>query len=226
LFLAAADGGSAQAGFITVPGDSNIYGAGHATAPGPAGFGGGQLPPSLGVAGGGFLTFQVTGLVSYNGGGNFYGPDGGQYLGAATHMDSYGGISGIRHDSRTFFLVGVFLSNQEPADPAPPILDFTDDSFASVSPELNQTFFIGDGLTGTGTGSEQRFYVPAGATRLFLGFADGIDFTGLPGTYGDDIGSLDAQATLTSVPEPSSLTLLGIGAAGLLGCAWRKRAVA
>src|SRR5207249_4725170 len=67
----------ARAGTINVPGNSNIYGAGHTTAPGPAGDGGGSLPPLIGLAGGGFLTFQVSGQVSYNGGGNFYGGDGG-----------------------------------------------------------------------------------------------------------------------------------------------------
>jgi hypothetical protein len=38
---------------------------------------------------------------------------------------------------------------------------------------LNQVFFIGDGLTGNGTGTVQQFVIPAGATRLYLGSADG-----------------------------------------------------
>ena len=35
-------------------------------------------------------------------------------------------------------------------------------------------FFIGDGLTGTGSGAVQQFVVPAGATRLFLASSDDL----------------------------------------------------
>jgi len=45
-------------------------------------------------------------------------------------------------------------------------------SFTSVSPLLQQVFWIGDALTGTGSGSVQQFFAPTGATRLFLGPLD------------------------------------------------------
>ena len=60
--------------------------------------------------------------------------------------------------------------------PAPAGLDFSTPparSQPSMAPVLNQVFFIGDGLTGTGSGSVQQFVVPLGATRLYLGSSDG-----------------------------------------------------
>jgi hypothetical protein len=93
---------------------------------------------------------------------------------SGTNISSYGGISGIRNDNAIGFLVGVFLNDSEPTGSGPSALDFTNNtSFAELSPQLNQTFFIGDGLTGSGLGNIQRFLVPEQATRLFLGFADG-----------------------------------------------------
>ncbi|HEY3242752.1 MAG TPA: hypothetical protein VGM03_05305 [Phycisphaerae bacterium] len=46
-----------------------------------------------------------------------------------------------------------------------------------VMPGLRQPFFIGDGLTGTGSGAVQQFLVPDGATRLFLGTIDGCEWS-------------------------------------------------
>jgi hypothetical protein len=120
-------------------------------------------------------------------------------------------------------LIGVFLSSTNPVATAPPAIEFTNTSFLTLSPGLNQTFFIGDGLTGTGTGSVQQFFVPQDATQLYLGFADGNNFTGPPTTYNDDIGSLNVSYTLASVPEPSSVLLIGIGIAGMAGYEWRRR---
>jgi hypothetical protein len=108
----------------------------------------------------------------------------------------------------------VFLDDSVPAGAAPARLDFSSTAlgtgFSSLSPLLNQTFFIGDGLTATGSGLQQEFYVPDTATRLFLGFIDGADFQGDPTFYSNNDGSL--VATFSAVPEPATLAL---GIAGL-----------
>jgi len=107
------------------------------------------------------------------------------------------------------FLVGVFTDGTEPADPAPIRLDFgaggITDAFTTLAPELNQVFFIGDGLTGTGSGAAQQFTAPSTATHLYLGFADATQFgdpTGLPGDYGDNMGSLEATFDIDD-PTPA-----------------------
>ena len=84
----------------------------------------------------------------------------------------------------------------------------------SYSPLLNQIFFIGDGLTGTGSGSVQDFIVPDGATSLYLAVADSVGGS----TGNDGYLNVDAEAS----PEPASFLLLGAGlaVAGLL----RRRA--
>jgi hypothetical protein len=170
--------------------NANIFGAGHAAAPG-----GGILPPVFNIAPGAnrVLTISsVTGSVSINGGGNFNDPDG---IGSASdvNVSSTGGISGIIN-TQAGFLTGIFLDNTEPMDPPPTVLDFSviGTSFTSLSPVLNQTFFIGDGLTGDGTGTVQQFRVPAGATRLFLGFGDACGYHGSPGCYDDNSGAFTA----------------------------------
>ncbi len=38
-----------------------------------------------------------------------------------------------------------------------------------------------------------------------------------------DTSTLYTTGTISVVPEPSTLALLGVGAVGLLGCAWRRR---
>jgi len=59
--------------------------------------------------------------------------------------------------------------------------------FASLSPALAQTFYIGDGRTATGR--PQRFHPPTGATRLYFGVADAWAFEGPPGFFADNSGS-------------------------------------
>jgi len=83
-------------------------------------------------------------------------------------------------------------------------------------------FFIGDGLTGDGSGTVQQFNVPAGATRLVLGLVDAPDYQGNPGGYGDNVGSFSATFT---VPEPSVSGLLFGGAGLLVAIVRRIRAI-
>ena len=76
-------------------------------------------------------------------------------------------------------LVGVFLGPNPPtSNAAPASIDFSGGavglSFTTLSPLVQQAFFIGDGLTGSGSGTVQKFIVPAGATRLYLGTVDGF----------------------------------------------------
>jgi len=221
LGLAITNVNPVKAAQLTISGDSNIFGAGKTSAPAPDG-GGGQLPPmfNFAAAAGQVLTFSnISGSVNIapypvtstngNGDGNY------KYR---TNIWSYGGISGIRNDNAIAFLVGVFLNDSEPTGSEPSALDFTNNtSFAELAPQLNQTFFIGDGLTGSGLGNIQRFLVPEQATRLFLGFADGSGipvaspFQGLPGAYDDNTGSVVANFELQSAaePVPEPCTILG-----------------
>jgi hypothetical protein len=88
----------------------------------------------------------------------------------------------------------------------------------SYSPLVGQTFFIGDGLTGTGSGAIQQFTVPTGATRLFLGFADASSFVGQAGMYSDNTGNLTVNLQIVpggAVPEPGTIALFALGLAGL-----------
>jgi hypothetical protein len=81
-------------------------------------------------------------------------------------------------------VVGVFLGDTSPAGDTPPAtLDFTSAAsrdYTTLSPMLNQVFFIGDGLKSDGT--QQSFKVPAGATRLFIGKMDGTEWNNNIGT--------------------------------------------
>ncbi len=111
-----------RADTLTISGQANIFGAGHSTPPAPDGSGGGALPPSItfAPATGLVLTFSgVTGAVVCCVGGVPNGPDGGTSASGSTDITSFGGISGILHGNRTLFLVGVFLNDAEPTDPAP-----------------------------------------------------------------------------------------------------------
>src|SRR5262249_32023898 len=66
------------------------------------------------------------------------------------------------------------------------------------------TFFVGDGLTGTGSGVVQQFSVPPAATRLFLGFVDGVTTNMYPGGYSNNVGSLTVTFSIALTSCPSS----------------------
>ncbi len=151
------------------------------------------FPASLAVSPGAKLTFKATGEMDFWGGTSPMGPDGE----AVSAIDALGGLSGYNGPQGA--LVGVFLDGANPKDEsAPDALDMESlgTEFATLTPALGQVFFIGDGLTGTGSGAAQTFVVPGGATRLFLGIADGSGFGGAPGCYGDNIGAFQVQVNL------------------------------
>ncbi len=227
---------------IVIPGNANIFGAGH-TAPPPSPStplnqtyplesGAGVLPPGVAFAPDPYLVLRfesVTGGVGYNmtsglaGGDGFSnqpGPDG--LLG--TNINTTAGLSGISKTNRVLFLVGVFLGANEPVT-APGALNYDGaDNQLNFAPALGQTFFIGDGFTNSSV--QQNFYVPTGATRLYLGFADGFHFLGEPSWYGDNHGSLTATLRFDSynhVPDPATAWLVAVPLAVVWYRARRRR---
>lgn len=98
------------------------------------------------------------------------------------------GISDIKAPTNS--LVGVFLGAEQPDKDSPPgTLDFSslnERNYFTISPQLKQVFFIGDGRTIMGI--KQKVIVPFGAKRLYLGVMDTCN-------WGDNIGSLDVEVT-------------------------------
>lgn len=201
LALAASSVASASTSTLVVPASSNIFGAGHAAPPAPGGDGEGTLPPFVAFPAEAGQTLVFSGIAGGVSCCNsvLTGPDGGPYASGTTDISSWNGIAGIANDQHTMFLVGVFLADAEPADPAPARLDFgaasLGEDFLALAPAIGQVFYVGDGLAGNGTGPTQVFFVPPTATRLYLGFADALEFgdpVSPPGYYGDNIGQLIA----------------------------------
>jgi hypothetical protein len=109
--------------------------------------------------------------------------------------------------------MGVFINATSASTlPTPASLDFYSlgTSFTSLSPLLDQVFYIGDGLTGDGSGSTQQFDVPAGATELVLGLGDAPGYNGNPGSYGDNLGAFNASFQVGSSSAPDNSSTLGL----------------
>jgi hypothetical protein len=146
-------------------------------------------------------------------------------------MQAAGGISGMLlfeetpADRRVMFLTGVFTTASGPDGTAPSRLDFSSTStsvpggrsFTTLSPLVDQLFYVGDGLTGEGSGSLQTFIVPDEATHLYLGLIDGSRFIHGPDFYDNNAGSFSAQ--LVVVPEPPGFVIGVIGVVGGVACA-------
>ena len=177
-----------------VPATANIFGAGTASAPEPGGGGGGVPPVVWRLLRGSnrVVTFpKITGSVTPIAGEVRRNGADGDHRGP-TSIKSYKGISGIMDFTNGMFLVGVFLTDSRPKRPAPPQYDFTDrERFHVLAPRIGQTFFVGDGRG-------RSYRVPAAATRLFLGFADGFFYQGAPGWYGNNAGSLSVTVDVAS----------------------------
>ena len=190
---------NADTNTLAVAGRANIWGAGH------SGVSEGDLPVGITFTPGPgqVLSFlSVTGQVNFGGGSGPAGPDD-YVLGYTFSLPSANGISGLT-DNHGGYMVGVFLDDSEPQDPAPGALDFTQigHGFSSLAPQLRQVFFIGDGRTGTGSGGTQQFVVPPTATRLYLGTPDSF--------YGDNVGEFHATfAIATAIQPPPAIISFG-----------------
>jgi hypothetical protein len=210
---------------LTVDAQSNIFAAEASSIPGD---GTGEFPPSISLSSSTnqVVTFpSVTGSVNCedtNPNNPSNGPDGTCQNGPSTNVSGAGGISGLIDSQASFFLVGVFLASSQPST-APPALDFSaganGQSFLTLRPQLGQVFFIGDGLTGTGTGDLQQFVVPSGATQLFLGFVDSCNLPGgSPGCYYDNSGSFSVTANVSTITGPLTNETVGGGSPSQIPC--------
>ena len=227
---------NAHATTVTVNATDDIYAAGLASPP-VLDHGGGTLPSGIPLNGGDILSFSVTGTVSltHNGNGFPNNPDGtGSEVSSSTNA-GLGSIAGVAAPNDGF-LVGLFVPAGGPTGPQPASLDFRSGgnvpngtAFTSLAPLLDQAFFIGDGLTGDGTGTVQTFLAPNGAAMLYLGISDSR-FYGAPGFpccndpawYEDNSGTFTVDVS-GATPLPAALPLFAtcLGALGLLG--WRRK---
>ncbi|MCA9121123.1 MAG: DUF11 domain-containing protein [Planctomycetaceae bacterium] len=160
------------------------------------------------IAPGSTLTFDVTGCVQFVPGGCVGdNPDG--ISGGAHATGAENGISNLAANWNS--LIGVFLGpNQPNLSPAPSALDFSTAAsrdYLTLSPFLQQTFFIGNGRTSTN--QVQQIIAPAGATRLFLGTMDGSGWYNNSGTF-----SVEVTQTIAEPVIPGWTIQLDAGADG------------
>lgn len=186
------------------------------------------LPPWLAVSAGDVIRAldpAVGGISFYNGYGDpYFGPSGNGLGGS--NLTSLDGISGYIGPQGP--LVGLFLDDNIPLGIAPGTLDFSLSGlgidFLTLTPELGQVFYIGDGVTSGG--EFQQFVAPTDATRLFLGIPDGFGFVGAPGAYDDNDGSYRITIGINeipTIPEPGTVALMGLGLIGVFAASRRVR---
>lgn len=186
---------------VVVPGSSDPWLAGQpiGTTASSGDIAPDQSPVYAGtVTAGTTITWSATGLVAY------YptatppdGPNGGSELIDDPAQNGIAGLLNVPVDA----LVGVFLSSTTPSGSAPTSLDFNTIglNYTSLSPGVDQPFFMGDGST-------ESIVVPTGATRLFLGTVDGYGWYNNSGAF-----DVTLQNVGTAVPDGGS-TMLMLGA--------------
>jgi hypothetical protein len=202
--------GSMWADTIVVPGSASPWLAG--MPDGSTCCGGDSAPAqspsllSLSVVPFGALTFVASGGTQHGPTQPIVGAEGRPGIFTAKAGGAENGISGVT--AQLSALMGVFLNDDPPAlAAAPDALTFSGAGgmdFLTLAPALRQVFFIGDGRANGVGGATQRFIVPAGATRLFLGTMDGFE-------WNNNGGALNV--TVSGVPEPSLFSAVGLAIA-------------
>jgi hypothetical protein len=188
---------AASAATYTVYATDDIFLAGQTSVPSgfPAsgsydgGVGAGTLPVAISVTAGETFSLAATGVVSCCNGSISNDPNG----------PNGGGLGGGTSISG-YGNVGAYTSGTELA--------------------LLGVFNSGPTpWTAFQVGASDTVKVPTGASILYLGFADAFGFSGAPGTYNDNTGSL---AVTASVPEPSTWAMMLLGFAGLSFAGYRR----
>ena len=189
---------AAQTGSRAVDTKTSVFLAGgNAYTVAPTG-GGGVAPVAVNLdpGTGRILTVSATGAATFcpNGLCGTTSPDGPSIGGTA--LNGTGSLSGISAGT-SGFLAGVFLGAGLPGS-APASLNFNaiGTDFTTFAPLIGQVF----------------------------GIADGGSFQGNPGFYDDNVGTYNANFTISAVPEPSTWLLVGSGLATLAVVARRRRA--
>jgi hypothetical protein len=201
-WLAGMPNGSVSKSFRTSSVEWDYAGTGPNNASSPAM----MSMSTIGISPGQTILFDgVTGTTDYGGGtaGDADGDGtkivtlGSPSFGSYTYFTSpMNGMSNIKAPINS--MMAVFLDDSQPdSTAAPSPLDFstsTNRDFTSLSPQLKQVFFVGDGRRSTG--EAQQFVVPAGATRLFIGNMDGWQWNNNTGGYTATINSTVSVSTV------------------------------
>jgi hypothetical protein len=207
---------------VTVPATADVLIAGQKKVPKQLVGSGGTLPPSVTVMHGAKCAAisavtgsQTAGCASPEGcvttdlneaeGTHWNDADGNFAYPQTSSSTGYNAISGIKVPGAGT-LDAVFTKKGVPAGTAPAALDFTTGAgaaYTQIAPLLNQTFFVGDGLTGDNTGTTQYITVPTGAALIYLGINDACGFDGRPGCYFDNVGAYSATVTFTTAACPA-----------------------
>lgn len=153
-----------------------------------------QRPPAINIPAGatGYLTFtSISGQIAH-GGSAYNSAEGDTTLPYSHGADSPGGPTPAAENGIADIvapinsLVGVFLDDNAPNTTAAPSTrnystSASRDQTTYSDLQLKQPFFIGDGVTSTGT--VQQFKIPDGATRLYLGPMDGYEWKNNLGSF-------------------------------------------